>query len=133
MYRLAFLLAASIVLLPAQSTDQGKNEVLNGRAWVLLNTTEHLMYIAGYRQGVQWTASELAEAARRKLLDDSFPAGFNVVDFESEIDKLYAQAENLNISVPLGYRYVAEKLTGRKTMEQLEKDLIAIRAIAAPR
>jgi hypothetical protein len=48
-----------------------------------------------------------------------------------ELDKLFAERENLNIIVPLAYQYITTKLKGTSTAQELEQMLIELRKMRA--
>ena len=48
-----------------------------------------------------------------------------------ELDKLFAELENLNIVLPLAYQYVTKKLKGTSTAQELDQTLIKLRKAMA--
>ena len=50
-----------------------------------------------------------------------------MLDYLRELDVLYSDTENVNISVPDGIAYCHKKLSGKYTKAELEKQLIVER------
>jgi hypothetical protein len=115
---------------------------LNGRWWEELGSASHAkeMYLSGFIQGVRVGAEDMNRL--RGFPDDDKVAetlstyhakGSTLDDNIKELDKLYADRENIRIPISAAIVYCTFKLGGRFTNAQLEQILITARkALPAP-
>jgi hypothetical protein len=117
------------------------NGELNGRWWEELGAASHAkeMYLSGFIAGVQVGAEEMNRL--RGLSDDdkvaealsSYHASESTLDDNiKELDKLYAERENIRIPISVAIVYCTIKLGGKFTNAQLEQILITARKALPP-
>lgn len=98
-----------------------------GRGWELMPETKKISYVVGIRDGLIIAASSLPPEDRNLLRDRTQAKGFNAGDYIKELDKFFAERENLNIVLPMAYQYITAKLKGTSTAQELEQMLIDLR------
>jgi hypothetical protein len=105
--------------------------MLNGRGWQTLPTTIKQMYIAGIRDGMTLMTSELTTGseAATNVVNEIWFKGFSGPDYLKELDKLYADGENVRIPVAMAISYCSVKLHGQTTKVELEARLMRIRKV----
>ena len=60
-------------------------------------------------------------------LSERWVNGFNVRDYEAELNKFYVDTENVRMPIVLAMRYCSLKLKGGSTKQELEQSLIMMR------
>jgi hypothetical protein len=117
------------------------NGELNGRWWEELGSASHAkeMYLAGFNAGVQVGAEEMNrlrglsdEDKVAEALSNYHANGSTLDDNIKELDKLYADRENIRIPISSAILYCTIKLGGRFTSAQLEQILITARRALPP-
>jgi len=132
---LAVLLAGSNVVAQDSSTATWETGgVLNGRYWEALSYPAKLAYLYGFRQGVLVGVAQLGggktfSPKMAEVINSFQAAGFTYDDHVKELDRLYADRENIRIPIGQALQYCAIKLRGRSTKAQLEQLLIRLRAL----
>lgn len=122
------MLLSLAVILAGESLQADSG--LNGRFWDSLNDSTKQGYVMGFWEGVKAGAS--GDIADQSATFNTFYAvGFTNGDFVKELDKLYANTQNVLIPIPDAIRYCALKLGGAFTNAQLEQKLIRLRKIAS--
>jgi hypothetical protein len=116
--------------------DWESGGVLNGRYWEALSNPAKLAYLCGFRQGVLLGVVQLGGGTtfskRMAEVINSFQAGgFTYDDHIKELDKLYADRENIRIPIGQALHYCSLKLGGTRTKAELEQYLIGLRKDAS--
>jgi len=95
-------------------------ELPNGRFWNSSTELERLAYVAGIRDAF--------------LLTDGQPEwwakGFTIGDYVKDINKLFAEGENVNIPMMWAFRYCTNKLKGEMSKDAQERALTNLRLMA---
>jgi hypothetical protein len=139
-----WLLLSLVVLISANVMGQDPsmtNGELNGRWWEELGSASHAKetYLAGFIAGVQVGAEEMNrlrglsdEDKVAEALSNYHANGSTLDDNIKELDKLYAERENIRIPLSAALVYCTIKLGGKFTSAQLEQILIAARKALPP-
>jgi hypothetical protein len=142
--RIGIVLVMFLSITHAQETSNNTNPHrtagrMNGRAWRLMGNYDKRIYLEGYENGstamavamavikihnANISAEVLFQVAEEQGLNSG---GFTMLDYLRELDVLYSDTENVNISVPDGIAYCHKKLSGKYTKAELEKQLIVER------
>jgi hypothetical protein len=114
---------------------------LNGRFWEALNMDQKRAFVLGLTEGIRTGASELNldqnkseeeyQKAVHTYVHQYYANEFTYEDHIKELDKVYADTENILIPIPLALQYCALKLGGTRTKAELEICLIGFRKIAS--
>jgi hypothetical protein len=145
------LLLLLAVFLGANVMGQDMDNILtfglfNGRFWEQANVTQKQMFFLGFRNGLRTAARDFLlrydanghltynDQARITLEAEEgryYAQGFTMDDHIKELDKLYAERENILIPIPEAIRYCVLKLHGTATTAELEQYLIRLRKNAS--
>ncbi len=144
------LLSVAVILVGASLRAQDSvsnlytSGLLNGRFWENLDAHAKQDFFLGLIEGLRTGVMELtptngnsskAQEAVKKALDTyerKFNAkGFTYEDHVKELDKLYADRENILIPIPVALQYCVLKLGGGNTNADLEQLLIGMRKLAS--
>lgn len=98
----------------------------NGRFWQVLTYNEKVVYLTGFSNGLT-----LGAGAVSKQPATYYAKGFTLADHMKEIDRLYADTENVLIPIPAALAYCGAKLRGTHTNAELEQILINLRRNSA--
>lgn len=93
--------------------------------------TAKLFYAQGMEDGLTLAAYSLPPEVRDLMVERTQAKGFNPGDYVKELDRLFAERENLNIALPIAYQYITTKLKGTSTPQELDQRLIDIRKLMA--
>jgi hypothetical protein len=100
----------------------------NGRLWEKLTDYEKLTYLIGFRDGLTMGAvGEVSSTKFLEMIHEYYVHPFTYKEQIAEIDKLYADRENILLPVISALQYSAGKLRGDLTKAQLEQMLINMR------
>jgi len=94
--------------------------MINGKAWIKLDSQSKIMYLVGVEDGAALLIAEMDSVPNEKAnARAAFPAferlsikGFRFSDIMEEINRFYEQASNRRIPVVDAYRYVLKKFRG---------------------
>jgi hypothetical protein len=116
------------------------NGTSNGRYWVVCDPGARAAYVVGYFEassaviGTATIIMRTPNVEQNKFNLDTLrdQAGMNpaftVGDYVHELDALYAATENLPMPLPNAMQWVGAKLAGRRSPEDLERYLRALRS-----
>ena len=90
--------------------------------------SEKILYLTGVMDGMTIGTSDLTTEQMAKLRK-TWPSGFTVGDFITELETLYKDRENVRVPIPMALQYCALKLKGEATKEELERRLILMRQV----
>jgi len=96
-----------------------------------MSETTKLFYLQGVKDGLMIAEYSQPADIRESVVKQVQANGFNPGDYLKELDKLFAERENLNIPLPLAYQYITTKLRGSSTRQELEQMLIELRKAMA--
>ncbi len=120
----------AVVPLHAQDTSNFQTSHLsNGRLWLQMSVEDREVYLAALRDSARFEAIMTAPDtnAANVAMQERWAHGFNVRDYEAELNKLYVDTENVRIPIVLAMRYCSLKLKGTLTKQELEQRLIMMR------
>lgn len=127
MLKICYALLVGTLCAFAQVPKSDNVRMMTGRLWETMPETTKLLYVQGIKDGLTIAAYSLPPEIRESITEHTQAKGFNPGDYLKELDKLFAERENLNIVVPLAYQYVTTKLKGTTTAQELEQMLIELR------
>ena len=132
LFPLALLLAGTNAVGQDRAAKEYTDGYPHGRYWTVLNVFEKIVYVQGFRDGL--TLGAAGEVGSPKVLqamteatNSYFARRFSFREHITEIDKIYADQENLLIPIPMAINYCAGKLRGTLTKAELEQILMDFR------
>ena len=131
MFKLCCVLLVGTLCAFPQAPKSETVTNLTGRAWEAMPETAKLFYAQGMEDGLTLAAYSLPPEVRDLMVERTQAKGFNPGDYVKELDRLFAERENLNIALPIAYQYITTKLKGTSTPQELDQRLIDIRKLMA--
>jgi hypothetical protein len=128
-----FLLVLTSVLFVCRAADETylTHGRPNGRIWQGMNAAQKNGFVVGIDEGLFIALLSVDSATRDKIMSRYPKDELDPSDYAIEMDKIYAERENINIPLFMAYTWVQRKLKGDLTKDQLEAELRRLRTISS--
>lgn len=129
---LSVVLSCCFAVLPLHAQDPGNfqaSHLSNGRLWLQMSVEDREVYLAALRDSARFEAIMTAPDANAAnvAMQERWAHGFNVRDYEAELNRFYVDTGNVRVPIVLATRYCTLKLKADLTKQELERRLIMMR------